>query len=126
MNSKFRACVTETAFSLTLSKRMLEVLLCLADNIQAVHYGATITTIRALEDRGLVERRPYNGEELDLMDSKAREWVERQEITAPSLTKAGRLVVALLKEAGLAVETNANGSSIFNRLAADEVRLTVQ
>lgn len=82
----FRDYVTSTAFKLSLSKVQIE---CLCQIDQLGHSWMLITTFNALAGKGLVERRaPDVGE-----DHPAGVTV--------ALTDAGRLVIPLLRLAGL-------------------------
>lgn len=87
MSNTFRDYVTSTAFALTISRRQIEML------SQLHQFGDTwmlITTFDALARKGLVERvQEKNGDQFS---------------TTARLTEAGRLVVPLLKHAGLLVE----------------------
>ena len=79
MNHAFREATTSTAFHLSLSKRMIDML-CLINEHQVmrfVGYSHWLNTTKALRAKGLVECQRYE------------------------LTEAGRLVVNLLQEAGL-------------------------
>lgn len=87
MSNTFRDYVTSTAFALTISRRQIEML------SQLHQFGDTwmlLTTFDALARKGLVER--------------VRENASDKFSTTARLTEAGRLVVPLLKHAGLLVE----------------------
>jgi hypothetical protein len=101
VNKIFQEATTSTAFVLMLSKRQCNELLRLsmADEWWKGH-GSRMTTMRALEGKGLVSWRYENG--------KANGF--------EGLTEAGRLMVALLKEAGLTVE-NTNTAVTLRRAA---------
>ena len=93
MNDALREHVTSIGFALTLSKRQIDLLCVLhhfkdlsrfhdwehGDRSRVKHFAHCVTTVRALSARGLVSPIPGN-------------W---------SLTKAGHLTVALLKECGI-------------------------
>jgi hypothetical protein len=87
MSNTFRDYVTSTAFALTISRRQIEML------SQLHQFGDSwmlITTFDALARKGLVERvQEKNGDQFS---------------TTARLTEAGRLVIPLLKHAGLLVE----------------------
>ena len=87
--SQFRDYVTSTAFSLSASRRQIE---CLSHIDQYGHTLVTLATFRALEHKGLVERKA-NQKPSDL-DSYG---------THIQLTEAGRAFIPLLKLAGVYV-----------------------
>ena len=78
--SKFQEYVTGQAFALTLSRRMCEALQFVAmdrDRQGALPNIPQLSTMHALEERGLIERNPWR------------------------LSQAGRLLYPLLAHAGL-------------------------
>lgn len=79
MNQAFREATTSTAFHLALSRRMIDMLCLINEHrvMDFVSYSHWLNTTRALRAKGLVECHGYE------------------------LTEAGRLVVNLLREAGL-------------------------
>ncbi len=81
-NQKFTDHVTGVAFSLTLSKRQIDVLLAIDmhgfDFRELCNYSHCVPTMRSLEDRGLITREGG--------------W---------KTTKAGNLSCSLLREAGI-------------------------
>lgn len=92
MNSKFADHVTSVAFHLTMSKSMIVMLVSVANKRHATGVQSlrlvglrdtSVDTGRRLEDRGLVY-------------APNPEWPGRYE-----LTRAGEIVVELLREAGL-------------------------
>lgn len=88
----FRDYVTSTAFALTVSRRQIE---CLCQLDQYGESWLFLTTFRALEHKGLAERvptPPSANPNHDRWGSTVR------------LTEAGRLVIPLLKLAGLYVQ----------------------
>lgn len=106
MNNALREHVTSVGFNLTLSKRMIDVLVCL-DHFKGDYgamtnweraggltrmrqFGSYITTVRALEARGLVVR-----------DIKYQNGLLDRERSRHRLTRAGKLTVSLLREAGI-------------------------
>lgn len=111
----FRKASMKVGFVLCLSKTMLEFLCAVADDVQwdrsLYHQNVPfldnwISSERALEKRGLIER-------------KTQEWFEAQKHKATSeqspfcemsccvLTPAGKAVVELVKMAGMFVEADA-------------------
>lgn len=124
MNEQFSAHVTSTAFNLTLSKPMIRALVR-QDLIRAHDYCTKgfqrrprgqaspdnyIATLHALEDRGLIVWSPrplmFRGENIRpaVKRRMAKHDAVIYEIQDPDLikiTRPGRLVISLLKEAGI-------------------------
>lgn len=88
--SQFRDYVTSTAFALAISRRQIE---CLCSIDQLGHTWVTLSTFRALEHKGLVER-TTNAKPSDL---------DRFGTTV-QLTEAGRTLMPLLKLAGVYID----------------------
>lgn len=99
-NQTFAEYSTSTAFSVQLSKNQCNALLRVAENSFAL--VTTVGTLKTLEARGLVY------------------WAT-DETGRPNgfkgLTKAGELMVELLREAGLTVEST-NSVSVLRKIAA--------
>lgn len=96
-NETLRQHVTGTAFLLSLGKTHITALVLLDHGIRNKTVGVTgfshfITGVHGLKDRGLIEHH-Y----VDMRGRRAKDHIGRHY----SLTKAGRLVRDLLKEAGL-------------------------
>lgn len=90
--SKFQDHVTSTAFSLTLSRRMISGL------AWAYEHGFMImgcATYRALLDRGLIAL--YTAEEI----AELNKWYHQDFTGHMRLTKAGQLMIPVLQECGL-------------------------
>lgn len=87
MNQKFQAYVTQVAFSLTLSKRMVDVILMLElERIgEIILLSHCVPTCYALSRRGLAEYPVLGG---------------------PKLTDEGKLVAQLLKKAGYSISAS--------------------
>lgn len=124
MNDRFSAHVTSTAFNLTLSKAMIRALVR-QDLIRAHDYCTKgfqprprgqanpdnyIATMHALEDRGLIVWKPrplmFRGDHIEptVKRRMVKHDAKSYEVQPPDLikfTKPGRLVICLLKEAGL-------------------------
>lgn len=122
MNHLLAEATTGIAFHMTLSKNQCNALLRVArekklrgwhparGGVSTVEYEYVnmgvhqVGTMRTLEARGLVWwRRNLKGEAEGFQ----------------GLTRAGRLMVAILKEAGLTVE-NTNSTSVLNRLGRED------
>lgn len=91
-NYLFQQAATQVAFSLTLSKRNCYALLCLADETKTELerlYVLSVDALKPLDRKGLVF---WHYDE------------EGRPCGFGGLTKAGKLVVGLLKEAGYTVE----------------------
>lgn len=86
MNETFREHVTGAAFAIQLSRRQCWELLSIAEG--APSYRFNMTTLHALCDRGLVSWGPQGD----------------KPHTFKGLTRAGELMVSLLREAGLTAE----------------------
>lgn len=99
MNTKLAEATTSVAFLLALSKRQCNTLLRLVDGPPDGHV-VQVDSLQSLDRRGLVFWH---------QDASGR----------PNgfggLTEAGKLVAALLQEAGLAVE-NTNTSGVLRRM----------
>ncbi len=104
-NSQFAEYATSTAFALQLSKNQCNALLRVATRGQGENFPFhTVGTLRTLEARGLVFwHRDASG--------KASGF--------GGLTRAGRIMVLLLREAGLTVE-NTNTVSVLRRMGRRE------
>lgn len=89
----FREYVTQTQFSLTLTKRMVDMICVLDEGIECHGYSYFLTTVSALIMRGLAE---YD------CDEKGHK-----------LTVAGKLVAELLREAEL-FDVSEEGNSIVH------------
>lgn len=96
MENKFKDYVTSTAFSLTLSKQMIE---CLSQLDAQGSTWTKWTTFAALQNRGLVKRDRDANQDLP-------ESIRNELSPVCMLTDAGRAVIPLLKLAGLYVYYN--------------------
>lgn len=94
MNNEFSSYVTSAVFNITMSKRQISAL-CLVHADESVKAGqfktlreitADFRTLNALRSRGLIEWR---------CDTKT------SRTNGPHMTRAGILIIELLKEAGL-------------------------
>lgn len=109
-NANLRSHVTSIGFALTLSKNMIDLLVCLdhfsgdyhemvsweyrGGNARVRQFGNYVTSFRALESRGLVYMDlKYTGKGTTKLIDHDR--------TRHRLTKAGKLTVGLLKEADI-------------------------
>ena len=91
INKEFQNYSTNTAFNLQLSKCMVSYLVLITVN-QEILMSSFITHEHALRRRGLMCRVPYTGD---------IPFKDLSDCSSPALTKEGRLVVELLKSAGL-------------------------
>lgn len=123
-NTALREHVTSIGFALTLSKAMIDLLVTLDHfdgNFSKMaewegktgvrHFGSYIATSRALEERGLmtrVHKYVYRGV------GRHRQRYNDIEASRHKLTRAGKLTVSLLKEAGLYQER-------FTELGLDKI-----
>lgn len=100
MNARFAEYTTTTAFLLALTKCQCNCLLRVADSNRVLE-SHTVSTGRQLEAKGLV-------------------WWEHDADGNPigfrGLTKAGQMVVGLLREAGMTIEST-NTISVLKRVA---------
>ncbi len=90
MNSDFANYTTSTAFNLQLSKVMVKYLVLMTRGEQ-VMLSTFLTTEQSLRRRGLVKRVPFDADYLK----------DGHDMSKPVLTDEGKLVVELLKYAGL-------------------------
>lgn len=96
-NETLRQHVTGTAFLLSLGKTHITALVVLDHGIRnktggPTNYSHFITGVHGLKDRGLIEHH-----HVDMRGRRAKDHIGRHY----TITKAGRLVRDLLKEAGL-------------------------
>jgi len=98
MNEQFRNYVTSTAFSLSLSRSMIDVLLLMDAGYMPYNYGRSVPCVCTLERRGLVIHHPKAKlvHSDDIHQSVGPEY--SHEVTA-----AGKVVAELLRLAGFTV-----------------------
>lgn len=96
MNKEFNAAVTATAFNLTLSKTQIEELCSAHQGFTTTESSHSFVAANALARKGLVAARPF----CNILPGYLRGAVHavRHE---RYLTRAGELMIELLKEAGL-------------------------
>lgn len=96
MNEQFNKAVTATAFSFTLSKTQIEALCSVHQGFHTTESSQSFVAANAIARKGLVAARPYcNISEGYLRGAVHAIHHERY------ITRAGELMVELLKEAGL-------------------------
>ena len=83
MNAQFQHYVTSATFQLTLSQRQIDMLFQMAESNEPIYSGPWMLTERALTRRGFAIREPIEPHGTQLV-----------------LTRAGGLMVHLLREAG--------------------------
>jgi len=112
MNEQFNKAVTATAFNLALSRTQIEMLCAYDQGFDLTEHRTSISTSNAIARKGLTAARPYCViKEGYIRSAAAPIRYERY------ITTAGKLVIELIKEAGLYVEfklgeTNCN--HVFN------------
>ena len=107
MNMEFRRAVTSTAFSISLSKAQVEMLCAYQQGFSSTDHHSSFMSANALARKGMVATRPYCSIEPGYIRG-AMALVRHERY----VTKAGELMVELLKEAGLFVNYRLQGETL--------------
>jgi len=109
MNMEFRRAVTSTAFSLSLSKAQVELLCAYSQGFHSTEMHSEFTTSNALARKGLIASRPFCA----IFPGAIRGAVATVRFER-YITQAGKLMIELLKEAGLYIPYRLQGSDFIS------------